>query len=67
MQAHLAALFSLENAQHEQQETSGNCADTPQKDATVPVAIDPAPLPLPVNLSEAEQEELATEHAARHD
>src|SRR5258708_5041649 len=67
MQAHLAALFSLEDARHEQQEASGNCADTPQTDTTAPVAIDPAPLPLPINLSEAEQAELATEHVARHD
>ena len=67
MQAHLAALFSLEDAQHEQQEASAGCAETPQTDATSPVASGPAPVPLPVVLSEAEQEELATEHAARHD
>ena len=36
-------------------------------DATSPVAIGPTPLPLPVVLSEAEQEELATENAVRHD
>src|SRR5437588_12041435 len=34
MQAHLAALFSLEDAQHEQQEASGNSADTPNGEAT---------------------------------
>ncbi len=67
MQAHLAALFAEEDAQHEQQEVSADGADPPQTDATSPLTIDPAPLPLPVVLSEAEREELATEHAARHD
>jgi hypothetical protein len=67
MQAHLAALFTEEDAQHEQQEPSGDGADTPQNEAVSPTAIDPAPLPLPVHLSQAEQEELASENAARHD
>src|SRR6266852_5072913 len=67
MQAHLAALFALEDAGHEQQEASADGADTPQTDATAPIASGPVPLPLPINLSEAEQEELATENAARHD
>ncbi len=66
-QAHLAALFSLEDAGHEQQEASENGADTPQTDATASVAIGPAPLPLPVVLAAAEQEELATQNATRHD
>ncbi len=67
MQAHLAALFAREDTQHEQQEPSGDRADPPQTDATAPAAIGHTPLPLPVNFSEAEQEQLATEHAARHD
>ncbi len=67
MQAHLAALFSLEDAQPETQEASEDQADMPQADATSPVAIGPAPLPLPVVLSEAEHEELATENAGRRD
>jgi hypothetical protein len=67
MQAHLAALFALEDTQHEQQEASGDGADMPQTDATAPVAIGPVPLPMPVVLSEAEQEELATQNAARYD
>ncbi len=67
MQAHLATLFSLEDAQPETQEASEDRADTPQADATSPVAIGPAALPLPVVLSEAEHEELATENAGRHD
>lgn len=67
IQTHLAALFALEDAQHEQQEASGDGANKPQTDTTPPVAIGPAPLPLPIVLPEAEQEELATENAARHD
>src|SRR5437588_107940 len=38
MQAHLAALFALEDALHEQQEASADRADMPQTDATAPVA-----------------------------
>src|SRR6202165_2398792 len=34
MQAHLAALFSEEDAQHEQQEAPGDSADTPRGEAT---------------------------------
>jgi DDE family transposase/transposase-like protein DUF772 len=67
MQAHLAALFADEDALHEQQEASADSADKPHTDATSPVAIGPTPRPLPVVLSEAEDEELATENAARHD
>ena len=68
MQAHLAALFSLEDAQHEQQEASGDRADTPNGEATSPQVITcPVPTPLLVTLSEPEQEELAQENAARHD
>ena len=67
MQAHLAALFALEDAGHEPQKVSGDDADTPQAATTSPVALDLVPLPLPVNLSEAEQAELASENAARHD
>src|SRR2546421_10342560 len=61
-QAHLAALFALEDAQCEQQAASGDGADTPPTDAPASVAIGPAPLPLPVNLSKEEQENLATEN-----
>ena len=67
MQAHLAALFDEEDAEIEQQEALGDGADTPQTAAAAPLAISPAPLPLPVVLSEAEQEELAANNAARHD
>ena len=67
MQAHLAALFAEKDAGHEQQEASGDGANTLPTDATSPAAIDLAPLPLPVVLSKAEQEALASENAARHD
>jgi transposase len=66
MHAHLAALFSLEDARYEQQEASVEGADMPQPDAPVPVTIGSAPLPLPVVLPQAEQEELAGANAARH-
>jgi len=67
MQAHLAALFAREDAEIEQQEASGDGADTASTDASASVAISPAPLPVPVVLSAAEHEELATQNAARHD
>src|SRR2546426_1061406 len=66
MQAHLATLFSEEDAQHEQ-EASGDSADTLRVEATSTEAIAcPVPTPLPVTLSEPDQEELAQENAARH-
>ncbi len=67
IQAHLAALFAREDVEQEQQATSADEPDAPQTEATVPVAIGSAPLPLSVVLPEAEQEELASENAARHD
>jgi Transposase DDE domain len=67
VQAHLAALFTEEDAGHEQQEPSGDGVDLSQAEAASPAAIDASPLPLPVDLSQAEQEELATQNAARHD
>src|SRR5947207_1059765 len=67
IQAHLAALFTEEDTGHEQREAEAARADTPQTEAPAPVAIGSTPLPLPVVLSEAEQEELASENATRHD
>jgi hypothetical protein len=68
MQAHLAALFAREDAQHEQQEASVDSADTPRGEATATqVMACPVPTPLPSTLSEAEREELAQETAVRHD
>jgi transposase len=68
IQTHLAGLFAEEDAQPEQQEVPGDSADTRRVEATSTAVIAcPVPPPLPVVLSEAEQEELATQNAARHD
>ena len=68
MQAHLAALFSEEDVQQEQQEAPGDSADRPNAGATsTEVIACPVPSPLPVALSEPEREELGTENATRHD
>ena len=67
IQTHLAALFSDEDTQPEQQPaTTETVAASPEATAPEVIAC-PAPLPLPVALSEPEQEELAQETAARHD
>lgn len=69
IQVHLAALFSKEdNAQHEQNEGSGDSVDTPNGEVTsTEVIAYPVPTPLTVTLSEPEQKELTQENAARHD
>ncbi len=68
MQAHLAALFALEDAEIEQRQASGDDADTPNREATAAAAIAcPVPSPLPVTLCELEQEELTQDNATRHD
>jgi transposase len=66
IQAHLAALFTAEEAEH-QQEAEVVGAETTQTDAPAPIAIGSTPQPLPVVLPQAEQEALASENAARHD
>src|SRR5436305_200854 len=67
MQAHLAALFTEEDAGHEQREAEAAAADTPRREPPAPVANGDAPVPLPVVLPQEEQEELAHENATRHD
>jgi DDE family transposase len=68
MQTHLTTLFAREDTQHEQQEAAADRADTPCGEATATQVIAcPVPPSLPVTLSEAEQEELAQDNAARHD
>src|SRR5712691_6915041 len=67
MQAHLAALFSDGDNQHEQQETAGDTADVLTPQDTSEARTCAAPTPLPVVLPEPQQEELAAENAARHD
>jgi transposase len=66
IQAHLAALFTEEDAGYDQPEPSGDGADLSLTEAASPTT-DPAPLPLPVDLSATEHEELAQDNAARHD
>jgi transposase len=65
IQAHLDTLF--EDTQQEQPPTAAEGADLPQTEPTAPIANVATSLPLLINLSQAEQEELASEHAARHD
>jgi transposase len=67
IQTHLAALFSEEESQQEPQTAEAEVGAA-SSEVTSPEAVTcTVPLPLPVVLSEAEQEELASENAARHD
>ena len=66
IQTHLTALFTAEDADH-QQEAEAVGAETTQTDTTAPIAIGSTPQPLPVVLPQAEQKTLASENAARHD
>src|SRR5690242_10333109 len=67
IQTHLAALFSAEGSQQEPQtEETEVVASSPEITASE-VKTSTVPLPLPVVLPQAEQEELASENAARHD
>jgi transposase len=67
IQAHLAALFTRQDAGHEQREAEAPAAATPQTEPPEPIANGDAPVPLPVVLPQEEQEELARENATRHD
>ena len=67
MQAHLAALFAEEDSKPEPQTAATEVAAASREDASSEVVPCEMPLPLPVVLSEAEQEELAQDNAARHD
>ena len=67
IQTHLAALFSEEESQQEQQ-TAETVVDAASPEGTLTEGmVCSMSTPLPIPLSEAEQEELASEHAARHD
>jgi transposase len=67
IQTHLAALFSDEESQQEPQKATTE-VDVASLEVTSPeVVTSTVPIPLPVILSAAEQEELVTENAARHD
>jgi len=67
IQAHLAALFAEEESQQDQQPAETEVDGTPRAVTLPEVVTSTVPLSLPVVLSEAEQEELATQNAARHD
>ena len=67
LHSHLAALFTEEDSPPEPQTAAEEAsASTPAATATETVTCT-KPIALPTALSEAEQEELASEHAARHD
>ena len=67
MQAHLAALFAEEDSQQEPQTAATEVGVAPREVTSPEVVTCTVPISLPVVLSEAEQEELASENAARHD
>lgn len=67
IQTHLAALFSDEDSQQEQQEAATEVvAASPEATPTEGVTC-MVPIPLPVVLSESGQEELAAQNAGQHD
>src|SRR5437763_1539768 len=68
IQAHLATLFSEEESQQEHPTAAPEEASAPAPEATSIEAMTcTEPLALPITLSEAEQGQLASENAARHD
>src|SRR6266566_387280 len=67
IQAHLAALFTEEESQQKPPPAATEVVAAPPEVTFPEVVASAAPLPLPVVLPQAEQEELASENAARHD
>ncbi len=68
IQAHLAALFTEEVSQQEPQTGAPEEASSPTTEVTSTETVTcTVPIPHPTLLSEAEQEELAQDNAARHD
>jgi hypothetical protein len=67
IQVHLAALFSEEDSQQEQQKAAIEIVAVPPEITSTEVIACPVPTPLPITLSESEREELAQENTARHD
>ncbi len=67
IQAHLAALFTEEESQQRPPPAATEVVAAPPEVTFPEVVASAAPLPLPVVLPQAEQEELASENAARHD
>src|SRR5215467_1332820 len=67
MQAHLAALFAEEDSQQEPQTAATEVVAALRAVISPEVVTCTVPFPLPIPLSQAEQEELAQDNAARHD
>ncbi len=67
MQAHLAALFAEEESQQEPEPPAAEVGTTSQAGTSSEVVTSSVPISLHVVLSEAQQEELASENATRHD
>ena len=67
IQTHLAALFTEEESQQEPQPAATEVGAASREVASSEVVTSTVPISLPVVLSEAQQEELASENAARHD
>ena len=67
IQTHLAALFSDDESQQEQQTVATEVCATPPEATFTEGMMCAIPTPLPIPLSKAEQEEPAQDNAARHD
>jgi transposase len=67
IQSHLAALFAEEDSQQEPQTSGPEEASVTLEETSVEAVRSTVPLTLPVVLPQAEQEELASENAERHD
>jgi transposase len=67
IQSHLAALFAEEERQQEPQPAATEVLAVPPESTVTQGRTCVMPTPLPLPLSQAEQEELAAENAARHD
>jgi transposase len=67
IQTHLTALFAEEESQQEPQTAETEAVDIPREMTSPEVGTSAVPLPLSVALPQTEQEELASENAARHD
>ncbi len=66
IQGHLAALFAEQDSQQENQQRQRSVPCHAEVTSSK-VVTSTVPMALPINLSQAEQEELASENAARHD
>jgi len=67
IQSHLAALFAEEDSQPEPQTAATEVVAVPPESTVTESIMCVMPTPLPLPRSQAEQEELAQDNAARHD